>query len=109
MLTHRQLTCVGTIGENSMQVASVIGTAVSTIKHQSMVGSKMLVVQPYLTDGKTPDGFPLLALDTVGAGKGDTVIITSAGKLCVKHFRQTRLRLGGLWQVLRTNAQSRST
>lgn len=80
MLTHRQLTCVGTLGENSMQVASVIGTAVSTIKHQSMVGSKMLVVQPYLTDGKTPDGFPLLALDTVGAGKGDTVIITSDGK-----------------------------
>ncbi|MCH2600378.1 MAG: EutN/CcmL family microcompartment protein, partial [Pirellulales bacterium] len=80
MLTHRQLTCVGTIGANSMQVASVIGTAVSTIKHQSMVGSKMLVVQPYLTDGKTPDGFPLLALDTVGAGKGDTVIITSDGK-----------------------------
>lgn len=80
MLTYRQLTCVGTIGANSMQVASVIGTAVSTIKHQSMVGSKLLVVQPYLTDGKTPDGFPLLALDTVGAGKGDTVIITSDGK-----------------------------
>ena len=52
-----------------MQVASVIGKAVSTIKHQSMVGSKLLVVQPYLTDGKTPDGFPLLALDTIGAGE----------------------------------------
>ncbi|MBA60993.1 MAG: ethanolamine utilization protein EutN [Planctomycetaceae bacterium] len=63
-----------------MQEARVLGTAVSTIKHESMVGSKMLIVQPFLADGETPDGFPLLTLDTVGAGKGDTVIITSDGK-----------------------------
>ena len=52
-----------------MQEARVLGTAVSTIKHHSMVGSKMLIVQPYLSDGTTPDGFPLLAIDSVGAGK----------------------------------------
>ena len=63
-----------------MQLARVMGTAVSTIKHESMVGAKILIVQPTMADGKTPDGFPLLALDTVGAGKGDTVIITSDGK-----------------------------
>ena len=63
-----------------MQEARVLGTAVSTIKHHSMVGSKMLIVQPYLSDGTTPDGFPLLAIDSVGAGKGDTIIITSDGK-----------------------------
>ena len=63
-----------------MQEARVLGTAVSTIKHDSMVGSKLLVVQPYLTDDRTPDGFPLIALDTIGAGKGDTVIITSDGR-----------------------------
>ncbi len=63
-----------------MQEALVLGTVVSTIKHDSMVGSKMLIVQPYLSDGTTPDGFPLLAIDSVGAGKGDTIIITSDGK-----------------------------
>ena len=63
-----------------MQEACVLGTAVSTIKHGSMVGSKMLIAQPLLVDGKTPDGFPLLVLDCVGAGKGDTVIITSDGR-----------------------------
>ena len=63
-----------------MQEARVLGTAVSTMKHDSMVGSKMLIVQPYLMDGTTPDGCPLLAIDTAGAGKGDTVIITSDGK-----------------------------
>ncbi|MBH57601.1 MAG: EutN/CcmL family microcompartment protein [Planctomycetaceae bacterium] len=63
-----------------MQEARVMGTAISTMKHESMVGSKLLIVQPYLVDGKSPDGFPLLALDTFGAGKGDTVIITSDGR-----------------------------
>lgn len=63
-----------------MQEARVMGTAISTMKHESMVGSRLLIVQPYLVDGKSPDGFPLLALDTFGAGKGDTVIITSDGR-----------------------------
>ena len=63
-----------------MQEARVMGTAISMMKHESMVGSKLLIVQPYLVDGKSPDGFPLLALDTFGAGKGDTVIITSDGR-----------------------------
>ena len=62
-----------------MQEARVLGTAVSTMKHDSMVGSKMLIVQPYLLDGTTPDGYPLLAIDASGAGKGDTVIITWDG------------------------------
>ena len=70
-----------------MQEARVLGAAVSTIKHESMVGSKLLVVQPYLVDGVTPDGFPLLALDTVGAGKGDTVIITSDGRAMREHLQ----------------------
>ena len=63
-----------------MQEARVMGTAVSTIKHESMAGAKLLIVQPTMVDRVSPDGFPLLALDTVGAGKGDTVIITSDGK-----------------------------
>jgi microcompartment protein CcmK/EutM len=63
-----------------MQVGKVIGTATSTVKHRSMEGWKLLVVQPYMIDGVTPDGDPQLAVDSLGAGKGETVILSSDGR-----------------------------
>ncbi len=63
-----------------MNLAKVVGTATSTVKHPSMQGWKLLVVQPQMTDGVTPDGHPLLAIDAVGAGPGETVMITSDGE-----------------------------
>jgi ethanolamine utilization protein EutN len=63
-----------------MQVGKVIGTATATVKHRSMEGWKLLVVQPYMVDGVTPDGDPQLAVDALGAGKGETVILSSDGK-----------------------------
>jgi ethanolamine utilization protein EutN len=62
-----------------MQIGEVMGTATATVKHPSMNGWKLLVVQPYLGDGKTPDGEPVLAIDSCGAGRGERVIITSDG------------------------------
>jgi ethanolamine utilization protein EutN len=62
-----------------MQVARVIGHATSTVKHQSMQGWKLLLVQPYLADGLTADGDLLIAIDSMGAGRGEKVIITSDG------------------------------
>jgi len=63
-----------------MQMAQVLGTATATVKHPSLTGSKLLIVQPYGVDGKTPDGLPLLAVDGVGAGEGESVMITSDGR-----------------------------
>ncbi|TWT29999.1 EutN/CcmL family microcompartment protein [Blastopirellula retiformator] len=63
-----------------MNLAKVVGTATSTVKHPSMQGWKLLVVQPQMADGETPDGYPLLAVDAVGAGPGETVMITSDGQ-----------------------------
>lgn len=63
-----------------MQLGLVIGTAISTVKHASMKGTKLLVVQPYLTDGKTPDADPQICVDVVGAGIGEKVLISSDGK-----------------------------
>lgn len=63
-----------------MQPALVLGTATSTIKHATLKGAKMMIVQPFLVDGVTPDGFPLIAVDGVGAGRGETVMITSDGR-----------------------------
>lgn len=63
-----------------MQLAHVIGTATSTVRHASLAGWKLLVVQPLSADGTSPDGDPVLAIDSLGAGVGNEVIITSDGK-----------------------------
>ncbi len=63
-----------------MQLAKVIGTATATIKHETLIGAKLLLVLPLMADGRSPDGDPLLAVDGVGAGRGETVMITSDGR-----------------------------
>jgi ethanolamine utilization protein EutN len=63
-----------------MQLGLVVGTATSTVKHPTLVGQKLLVVQPLMMDGKSPDGDPQIAVDAVGAGKGERVMITSDGR-----------------------------
>jgi len=57
----------------------VIGTAVATGKHESMNERKLMLVQPQMVDGKSPDGDPQIAIDGVGAGVGQRVILTSDG------------------------------
>ncbi len=68
-----------------MQLALVIGTATATRKHDSLVGQKLLVVQPQMADRRTADGDPLVAVDRVGAGIGERVMITSDG-ISVRDF-----------------------
>lgn len=62
-----------------MYLARVIGSVVSTKKEDSMTGKKLLVVRPMLIDGDNPKAFKpgqntIVAVDTVGAGKGDMVL-----------------------------------
>ncbi|MFM8733588.1 MAG: EutN/CcmL family microcompartment protein [Pirellulales bacterium] len=64
-----------------MHLARIIGTATATVKHPSLVGARLLVVQPLLADRRSPDGDPQIAVDTVAAAVGDTVVITSDGRL----------------------------
>ena len=63
-----------------MQLARVVGTATSTIKHPSMNGWKLLIVQMFGADGRSPDGDPVVSIDSLGAAVGQDVIITSDGK-----------------------------
>jgi ethanolamine utilization protein EutN len=63
-----------------MQIGSVVGIATSTVKHPSLEGWKLLVVQMLAADGKSPDGEPVLAVDRLGAGRGEKVILTSDGR-----------------------------
>lgn len=55
-----------------MQLAKVIGTVVATRKDDSLVGVKLLVVQPVDSEGK-PSGSPLVAADSIGAGYNELV------------------------------------
>lgn len=63
-----------------MLLGRVVGTATATVKHFSLQGQRLLIVQPYLADGHSPDGDPVLAVDAVGAGRGQTVMLTSDGR-----------------------------
>jgi ethanolamine utilization protein EutN len=66
-----------------MQLAEVIGHATSTVKHPTLRGWRMLIVQP-LDARQRPDGVPILAIDPLGGGRGERVIITSDGKAARK-------------------------
>ena len=62
-----------------MQPAKVIGSVTATVKHSSMQGAKMLLIQPQLASGAA-DGDPIIAVDGVGAGIGESVLVTSDGR-----------------------------
>lgn len=57
-----------------MWVGKVIGTLVATPKDESLTGSKLLIVQSLGFDGRSA-GSPLVAVDTIGAGTGETVLV----------------------------------
>ena len=62
-----------------MQIARVVGTVVSTQKHRKFEGAKLLLVQPLNLDD-TPRGHALLAIDGVGAGVDEKVLVVLEGR-----------------------------
>jgi ethanolamine utilization protein EutN len=62
-----------------MQIAKVVGTVVSTQKHRKFEGAKLLLVQPLNVDD-TPRGNALLAVDGVGAGVDEKVLVVLEGR-----------------------------
>ena len=69
----------GTWDESAVQLARVIGTVVATQKHRTFEGAKLLLVQPLNLDD-TPRGESLLAVDGVGAGVHERVLIVLEGR-----------------------------
>jgi len=59
-----------------MQLARVIGTLVATRKDEKMEGLQFLVVRPVDTDGQESSN-ALVAVDAVGAGVGEVVMIAT--------------------------------
>ncbi len=62
-----------------MQIARVVGSVVSTQKHPSFEGAKLLLVQPVTLDEKA-QGPALLAVDSVGAGVNEKVLVVFEGR-----------------------------
>jgi len=62
-----------------MQIARVVGTVVSTQKNRKLEGAKLLLVQPLSIDDE-PRGVSLIAIDSVGDGVGERVLVVIEGK-----------------------------
>jgi microcompartment protein CcmK/EutM len=62
-----------------MQICRVVGTLVSTQKNRKFDGAKLLLVQPLNLDD-TPRGNALLAVDGVGAGVDEKVLVVLEGR-----------------------------
>jgi len=59
-----------------MILAKVVGTVVATRKDEKLVSNKLLLVRPSDPHGKLEGGH-LVAVDTVDAGFGETVLVVS--------------------------------
>jgi ethanolamine utilization protein EutN len=62
-----------------MVLAKVVGNLVSTIKHRAYATKKIMMVQPVDMESK-PYGSVMIAVDAVGAGDGELVVVTQEGK-----------------------------
>ena len=62
-----------------MFIGKILGSVVATQKTESMRGSKLMMIEPYVIDPKTRDHLittskSLVAVDVVGAGEGEFVL-----------------------------------
>ncbi len=58
-----------------MLIAKVMGTAVASAKHAALNSTKLLIICRANIDGET-SGDPFLAVDLVGSGQGELVIVS---------------------------------
>jgi ethanolamine utilization protein EutN len=62
-----------------MQIGRVVGTVVATQKSEKLDGAKLMLVQLESLDG-APRGVAMLAIDSVGAGVGERVLVVIEGR-----------------------------
>lgn len=61
-----------------MKIARVLGNVVSTIKHPTHEGLKLMIVRQVDKSGE-PTGREMVAIDTASAGEGDYVLLVDEG------------------------------
>ncbi|CAM3738496.1 MULTISPECIES: EutN/CcmL family microcompartment protein [Rahnella] len=70
-----------------MYLAKVTGALVSTTKHVSLNGAKLLMVAR-LDENYQPTGSAQVAVDFVGAGNGDIVIISTGSSARMSNSKE---------------------
>ena len=73
-----------------MKLGRVIGSVESTIKHPCYRNTKLMVVQP-LDQHQQPKGRTHPAIDMVGAGSGDVVLVVEEGKAAQQMMGQKKI------------------
>jgi ethanolamine utilization protein EutN len=69
-----------------MNLGKVIGTIWATRKDENLSGAKMQILQP-LDHHQNKVGEPIVAVDTIGAGPGETVFYITAREAVLPYFR----------------------
>ncbi len=72
-----------------MQIARVISRVVSSQKNAKLEGATLLLIQPLALDD-SPQGGALLAIDSVGAGVGEKVLVVIEGRSAGDALHQAR-------------------
>ena len=72
-----------------MIIAKVTGSIVATTKAEKLKGKKLLIVTPLDMKSIEEDGKPIVAIDTVGSGVGEVVLVVSGSSA-----RQTEITNG---------------
>ena len=66
-----------------MILCKVVGNVVSTMKHDAYLNKKILLVRPVTPEGNLKSG-TMVAVDTVGAGEGNLVLVASEGRAAME-------------------------
>ncbi|NLB50151.1 MAG: EutN/CcmL family microcompartment protein [Clostridiaceae bacterium] len=71
-----------------MYAARIVGTVVCTTKDEKLNGRKLLVVQPVSLLDLKEEGKPAVAIDTVGAGVSEIVLVVGGSSARQTHLTQ---------------------
>jgi ethanolamine utilization protein EutN len=81
-----------------MFLARIDGTLTATLKHETLVGCRLLVAQRLEANGRA-SGEPIVVIDRLGARHGSTVVVSTDGDVLRKRLGNTtpaRLSVVGL-------------
>ena len=90
-----------------MIIARVTGLVVATMKHESLVGCKLLIVRETDLSGQ-PEGPPMVAVDAVDAGEGDLVLVargSAARQTDITHDRPVDNLIMAVIDTLQANGE----
>ena len=72
-----------------MFLARVDGVIVATVSHPSMAGHRSIICQPLDEHGRD-EGAPVLAVDPLGAGQHERVMISTDGSFTRAHVKDPK-------------------